>query len=170
MWSDYLSKIDAGWRTRVGRGLSIKWPVGAEGDGYGSIARMVKETPNSIGYVEFVYAVRNQLAYGQVQNAAGNYISADSASMTAAAAAGAKAMPSDFRAALTNPQGERSYPISSYTWVLISRNQWALKREVLKDFLRWALTEGQSYVEAAGFARLPPAIVEQELKAIEEIP
>jgi phosphate transport system substrate-binding protein len=169
VWSDYLSKIDVGWRTRIGRGISIKWPVGVEGDGYGNITRMVKETPNSIGYVEFIYAVQNGLAYGKVQNAAGNFISADAATMTAAATAGAKAIPSDFRAAITNPQGERSYPIASYTWILISRNQSSNKRKVLSEFLRWALTEGQTYVEPAGFAHLPPAVVERELNTIDEI-
>jgi phosphate transport system substrate-binding protein len=168
VWSDYLSKVDVGWRTRVGRGISVKWPVGREGDGYGNIARMVRETPNSIGYVEFVYAMQNQLPYGQVQNAARNFVSADSASMTAAAAAGATAMPSDFRAAITNPRGEKSYPITSYTWILISKSESTTKQGALKDFLRWVLNEGQTYVEQAGFARLPPAVAEQELKAIEE--
>lgn len=170
VWSDYLSKVDVRWRTRVGRGISVKWPVGTEGDGYGNIARMVKEKPNSIGYVELVFAVQNQLSYGKVQNAAGNFISADSASLTAAAAAGAQAIPSDLRAAITNPQGDTACPISSYTWILISKNESTTKREAMKDFLRWALNQGQTYVETLGFARLPPAIVEQEMKTIEEIP
>ncbi len=170
VWSDYLSKVNVEWRTRVGRGISVKWPVGREADGYGNMARMVKETPNSIGYVGFVYALQNRLPYAQVQNAARNFISADSATMTAAAAAGAKAIPSDFRAAITNPQGDRSYPISSYTWILISNKESNTKREAMKDFLRWALNEGQAYVEPAGFARLPPEIVQQELNAIEKIP
>ncbi len=170
VWSDYLSKVNVMWRTRIGRGISVKWPVGREADGYGNMARMVKETPNSIGYVELNYAQQHRLPYARVQNAARNFISADSASMTAAATAGAKAIPSDFRAAITNPQGESSYPISSYTWILISKKESTTKREAMKDFLRWALKEGQAYVEQAGFARLPSEIVEQELKAIEEIP
>jgi phosphate transport system substrate-binding protein len=148
----------------------VKWPVGKEGDGYGDIARLVKETPNSIGYVELVYAVQNHLTFGRVQNLAGNFISADSASITAAAAAGANAIPSDLRAAITNPKGEKSYPIAGYTWILISRSQSAAKRQAMKDFLRWVLNDGQAYVEISGFAKLPPAIVEQELKSIEEIP
>jgi phosphate transport system substrate-binding protein len=170
VWSDYLSKVDVEWRTKVGRGISVKWPVGKEGDGYGDIARLVKETPNSIGYVELVYAVQNHLTFGRVQNLAGNFISADSASITAAAAAGANAIPSDLRAAITNPKGEKSYPIAGYTWILISRSQSAAKRQAMKDFLRWVLNDGQAYVEISGFAKLPPAIVEQELKSIEEIP
>jgi phosphate transport system substrate-binding protein len=123
VWSDYLSKVDVGWRNKVGRGLSVTWPLGKEGDGYGNIARLVKETPYSIGYVEFVYAVQNQLAFGRVQNLSGNFIGADSASMAAAAAAGANAIPYDLRAAITNAKGEKAYPIASYTWILISKNR-----------------------------------------------
>ncbi len=171
VWSEYLSKIDVRWRTRVGRGISVRWPVGTEGDGYADIARIVKDTPNSIGYVELAFAVQNGLAFGKVRNAAGNFISPDSASLTAAAAAGAKAIPCDLRAALTNPHGDNVYPISSYTWILISKTESATKRQALKEFLRWVLNQGQDYVEPAGFARLPPPVVEQEQKQIEgEIP
>jgi phosphate transport system substrate-binding protein len=170
IWSDYLSKVSQEWRTACGRGISIKWPAGAEGDGYANIARMVRQTPNSIGYVEFAYAVQNQLPYGQVQNAAGRFISPDSSSLTAAVTAALKSTPSDFRASITNPPGEKSYPISSITWILVSEKIDSRKREAMKAFLRWMLNEGQTYAESAGFAKLPPAIVEQELKQIEEIP
>jgi phosphate transport system substrate-binding protein len=170
IWSDYLSKVSVEWRTRIGRGMSIEWPVGKAADGSGNLARTVKETPYSIGYVELIYAVQNRLPYGQVQNTAGNFITADSSSITAAAAASAKAAPSEFRASITNPHGERSYPISSFTWILVLENmQSAPKREAVKDFLRWALDEGQTYAEPAGFARLPKAIAEEELNAIENI-
>ncbi len=170
IWSDYLSKVNVEWRTRIGRGISIAWPVGKEADGMGNLARMVRETPNSIGYVELVYALQNRLPSGQVQNAAGNFIGADPSSMAAAARASVEAKPSDFHASITNPSGDRSYPISSFTWTLVSENLDSTKREAMKDFLRWMLTEGQTYVEAAGFARLPKAMVEQELYAIEKIP
>jgi phosphate transport system substrate-binding protein len=171
IWSDYLSKVSVQWRTRIGRGISIKWPVGTEAEGNGNLAKMVKETPNSIGYVELVYALQTRLPSGQVQNAAGNFIGADSSSITAAAAASAKAIPSDFCASITNPSGGQSYPISSFTWILVSENlESTAKQEAVKDFLRWMLNEGQTYVEPAGFARLPKAIVEQELNAIEKIP
>ena len=171
IWSDYLSKVSVQWRTSIGRGISIAWPVGKEAEGMGTLARMVKETPNSIGYVELVYAVQNRLACGQVQNAAGNFIRADSFSMTAAAAAFARAGASGSHASITNPQGDRSYPISSFTWILVSENMESpAKQEAVKDFLRWTLNEGQTYVEADGYARLPKAMVEQQLNAIEKIP
>ncbi|MFZ0774322.1 MAG: phosphate ABC transporter substrate-binding protein PstS [Candidatus Sulfotelmatobacter sp.] len=171
IWSDYLSKVSLEWRTKIGRGISIEWPTGKEADGNGNLARMVKQTPNSIGYVQFIYAVQNRVPYGQVQNAAGNFISADSSTITAAATASAKAAPSGFRASITNPLGDKSYPIASFTWILVLENmESATKREALKDFLRWALDEGQTYAERAGFARLPKAIAEEELNTIENIP
>jgi phosphate transport system substrate-binding protein len=170
IWSDYLTKVSMEWKTRVGRGSSVKWPVGTEVEGSGNVARMVKETSNSIGYVELAYAVQNGLPCGQVQNAAGKFITADSYSISAAAAASAKTMPSDFRASITNPSGGRSYPIASFTWILVSEHMDSGKREALKDFLRWMLDEGQTYAESAGFTRLPTAIVEPELRAVEEMP
>ena len=172
IWSDYLSKVSAEWRTRVGWGDSIKWPIGKEAEGYGNVARMVRETLNSIGYVEVFYAAQNRLPRGLVQNSTGNFIAADSLSISAAAAAtaAAKIMPADFRASITNPAGEKSYPISSFTWILIPEKTDPMKQQAVKDFLRWMLTEGQSYAERSGFTKLPKAIVEQELKAIEEIP
>jgi phosphate transport system substrate-binding protein len=170
IWSDYLSKVSAEWRTRVGRGISVAWPVGKEADGNGNLARTVKETPNSIGYVELVYAMQNNLPYGRVQNAAGNFISADSSSITAAAVTAASARSSDFRLSLTNLAGDRSYPISSFIWILVSENMGPTKQEAMKDFLRWMMNEGQAYAEPAGFARLPRAIVEPVLREIEKIP
>jgi phosphate transport system substrate-binding protein len=170
IWSDYLSKVSAEWRTRIGRGDSITWPIGKEAEGNGNVARMVKETLNSIGYVEVFYAAQNRLPRGLVQNSTGNFIAADSLSISAAAATAAKAMPADFRASITNPAGEKSYPISSFTWILIPERTSPMKQQAVKDFLRWMLTEGQSYAERSGFTKLPKAIVEQELKAIEELP
>jgi len=168
IWSDYLSKVSVEWRTKIGRGISVQWLVGKEADGNGNVARMVKQTPNSMGYVELTYAAQYQLPSGQVQNAAGIFMRADFSSIAAAASACASAMP-DSHASLTNPPGVRSYPISSFTWILVSENMDSTKREAMKDFLRWTLNEGQTYVEPAGFTRLPIANVEQELKAIERI-
>jgi phosphate transport system substrate-binding protein len=165
IWSDYLTKVSAEWRTRVGRGTTVHWLVGTEARGNPNLAKMVKETPNSIGYVELAYAVQNQLPYGQVENAAGSFITADSFSIAAAT----KTMPSDFRASITNPSGEMAYPISSFTWILVPENMESTKRNAMKDFLRWMLNDGQTYAESAGFTRLPKAIVERELKAVEEM-
>ena len=169
IWSDYLSKVSVEWRSTVGRGAAIRWPIGAVADGNGNVARMVKATPNSVGYVELAYAMRSGLLHGEVQNAAGNFVRADSASIDAAASA-AKAMAADFRASITNPAGAHSYPIASFTWILVPENMNVSKREALKDFLRWMLVEGQKYAEPAGFTPLPRSVVEAELKAVEAIP
>lgn len=171
IWSDYLSKVSVEWRTRTGRGISIEWPVGNGADGNGNLARTVKETPNSIGYVELNYALQNRLPYGEVQNAAGNFIGADSSSITAAAMASARAAPTEFRDSITNPPGDKSYPISSFTWILVLEDMESVtKRDAIKNFLRWALDEGQTYAEPAGFARLPKPIVDEELNKVEKIP
>jgi len=171
IWSDYLSKVSVEWRTRVGRGLSIKWPVGTEADGNGNLARIVKQTPNSIGHVELVYAQQSGLPYGLVQNAAKNFISADASTTTAAVTAAMKSTPSGLPNSITNPSGENSYPISSFTWILVSENMKSrTKQEAVKGFLRWMLNEGQSYVEDAGFAKLPRPIAGKELEAIEKMP
>jgi phosphate transport system substrate-binding protein len=132
---------------------------------------MVKETPNSIGYVELIFASQNQLPSAQVQNAAGKFIAADASSIKAAATAAAKALPSNSFASLTNAPGENSYPIASFTWILTCENMGSPgKQEAMKQFLRWMLEEGQTYVEPTGFARLPKAIIEQDLREIEKIP
>ena len=166
IWSDYLTKVSVEWRARVGRGIFVKWPIGTAAEGNGNLARMVAETPNSIGNVELAYAIQNRLQVGQVQNSAGNFITADSYSMTAAAIA----MRSDSRNSLTNPSGDRSYPISSFTWILISETMSSTKRQAMKEFLRWMLNEGQTSANAAGFARLPPATVKLELRTVEKMP
>jgi phosphate transport system substrate-binding protein len=171
IWSDYLSKISVAWRTRVGRGTSVQWPVGEEADGNGNLARKVRETANSIGYVELVHAMQNRLPFGQVQNAAGNFVSADSSSIAAATLAFPKTVFSNFRASITNPPSEKAYPVASLTWILLPKNMPSIpKQEAIKDFLRWCLKEGQVYVEPAGFTRLPKVLAEQEFKALERNP
>jgi phosphate transport system substrate-binding protein len=166
IWSDYLTRVSAEWRSRVGRGIYVKWPVGTAAEGNGNLAKMVGETPNSIGNVELAYALRTRLQVGQVQNSAGHYITADSSSMTAAA----KTLLSDSRNSIANPPGDRSYPISSFTWILISETMNPAKRLAMKEFLRWMLNEGQTSADAAGFARLPSATIEPELREVEGIP
>jgi phosphate transport system substrate-binding protein len=114
-----------------------------------------------------VYAAQNGIAFGKVQNAAGKFIKADLASVTAAAAGAAKDMPADFRVSITNAPGAAAYPVSSFTWLLIpARIQDPAKRDAIKDFLKWMLTEGQKYNEGLTYAQLPKPVIEKELKAI----
>jgi phosphate transport system substrate-binding protein len=141
--------------------------VGLGGKGNEGVTGLVKQTPNSIGYIELVYAVQNNIPFGKVQNAAGQYVKADLASVTAAAAGAAKDIPDDFRVSITNAPGAQSYPISSFTWLLIpAQIQDAAKRDAIKGFLKWMLTDGQGYNEGLTYAKLPKAVVDKELKAI----
>src|ERR1051326_7460349 len=119
VWVDYLSKVSPEWKTKVGVGTSVNWPVGLGGKGNEGVAGLVKQTPNSLGYVELIYAIQNKMGYGKVRNSAGTFVKPDLASVTAAAAGTAKDMPADFRVSITNAGGKEAYPISSFTWLLI---------------------------------------------------
>jgi len=170
IWVDYLAKISPEWKTKVGVGASVNWPVGLGGKGNEGVTGQVKQTPNSIGYVELIYAVQNKIPYGRVRNSAGNFIRADLASVTAAAAGAAKEMPDDFRVSITNAPGKSAYPISSFTWLLIPQKiQDQTKAKAIKDFLHWMLNDGQNLTDALSYARLPKPVVAKELKAISTV-
>jgi phosphate transport system substrate-binding protein len=170
IWTDYLSKVSDEWKSKVSKGTSPNWPVGLGGKGNEGVTGLVKQTPNSIGYVELIYAVQNNISYGSVKNSSGNFVKADLASVTAAAAGAAKEMPDDFRVSITNAPGKTAYPISSFTWLLIPQKfQDAGKRDAVKGFLHWMLSDGQSSVEALSYAKLPKEVVEKEKKAINNI-
>jgi phosphate transport system substrate-binding protein len=170
IWTDFLSKASEDWAKKVGKNTAVNWPVGLGGKGNEGVSGLVKQTPNSIGYIELVYAAQNGITFGKVQNAAGQYVKADLASVTAAAAGAAKDMPADFRVSITNAPGAQSYPISSFTWLLIpAQIQDAAKRDAIKGFLKWMLTDGQGYNEGLTYAKLPKAVVDKELKAISQI-
>jgi phosphate transport system substrate-binding protein len=168
IWTDFLAKISSDWKSKVGNAAtSVNWPVGLGGKGNEGVSGLVKQTPNSIGYIELIYAVQNNIAYGKVQNAVGKFVKADLAGVTAAAAASAKTMPDDFRVSITNAAGPNVYPISSFTWLLIpAQIQDSSKRDAIKGFLAWMLTEGQNYNEGLTYARLPKEVIEKETKAI----
>jgi phosphate transport system substrate-binding protein len=169
VWVDYLCKISKEWETKVGRGTSVNWPVGLGGKGNEGVAGTIKQTPNSIGYVELVYAVQNKMTSGKVKNAAGEFVEASLASVTAAAA-GVKDMPEDFRVSITNAPGKGVYPISSFTWLLIpSKIADPVKKKAIKDFLAWMLIDGQKLTEALAYAQLPKSVIAKEVKAIDKI-
>jgi phosphate transport system substrate-binding protein len=170
IWTDYLSKVSDEWKGKVNKGTSVNWPVGLGGKGNEGVTGLVKQTPNAIGYVELIYAVQNNIPYGTVKNSSGNFVKADLASVTAAAAGVAKEMPEDFRVSITNAPGKTAYPISSFTWLLIPQKfQDASKRDAIKGFLSWMLSDGQNSVETLSYAKLPKEVVEKEKKAINNI-
>jgi phosphate transport system substrate-binding protein len=169
-WTDYLSKISDDWKNKVGKGTSVAWPVGLGGKGNEGVAGLVKQTPNSIGYVELIYAIQNNMQYGRVKNSSGAFIKADLAGVTAAAAGAAKNIPDDFRVSITDAPGKTAYPISTFTWLLIpAKIIDAAKRDAIKGFLNWMLADGQNYAENLSYAKLPKEIVAKELKAINSV-
>ncbi len=170
IWTDFLSKVSEEWKSKVSKGTSVNWPVGLGGKGNEGVTGLVKQTPNSIGYVELIYAVQNSIPYGSVKNSTGTFVKADLASVSAAAAGAAKEMPEDFRVSITNAPGKNSYPVSSFTWLLIPQKfQDGAKRDAVKGFLKWMLSDGQGYAESLSYAKLPKEVIEKEKKAINSI-
>jgi len=167
VWVDYLAKVSPEWKSKVGVSASVNWPVGLGGKGNEGVAGAIQQTPNSLGYVELIYAIQNKMAYGKVQNSSGKSVKADLMSVTAAAAAAAKQMPEDFRVSITNAPGADAYPISSFTWLLIpSKIEDQAKKKVITEFLQWMLTDGQNMVEALSYSKLPSEVVAMEQKTI----
>ena len=167
---DYLSKVSPDFKKTVGVATSVNWPVGVGGKGNEGVAGLVKQTPGSIGYVELIYAMQNKIDYGSVQNMAGEFIRSSVASVTAAAASAAPQMPRDFRVSITNAPGKGVYPISSFTWILLYESAKDQQRaRIMKDFMRWALTDGQKYAPELGYAPLPEGVVKLELDALTRI-
>jgi len=167
IFTDYLSKVSKEWDRRVGKGTSVSWPVGLGGKGNEGVTGLVKQTPFSIGYVELIYALSNELPYADVRNAAGRDVKPSLESVTAAAAAAAQTMPDDFRVSITNAPGADDYPISGMTWLLVYEKQKnAEKGKKLVTFLDWMLRDGQKNAAALGYAPLPEAVVAKEQQAL----
>jgi phosphate transport system substrate-binding protein len=170
IFMDYLSKISPEFKTTVGVNTSVNWPVGVGGKGNEGVSGLVSQTPGSIGYVELIYALQTKIPFGAVQNAAGEFVKASVDSVTKAAAAAAANMPADFRVSITNAEGAGSYPISSFTWILLYENptdKAAAKATV--DFMHWALTDGEKYAADLGYAPLPDSVVKLEEAALQKI-
>jgi phosphate transport system substrate-binding protein len=162
IFSDYLSAVNPSWSSSLGKGKEIKWPVGLGGKGNEGVAGQVKNTPGSIGYVELAYAKQNKLPYGNVRNAAGNYVTPTIAAVTASAAGMKLPKNTDYRVSIVNAAGKASYPISSMTWILVYQNQPdRVKGEKLVNFLRWAYKNGEKTAASLDYAPLPAAMVAQ---------
>ncbi|HTP31486.1 MAG TPA: phosphate ABC transporter substrate-binding protein PstS [Candidatus Acidoferrales bacterium] len=171
VFADYLSKVSSAWKSKVGADSKVAWPVeGLNGNGNPGVAGLVKQTPNSIGYVELIYAIQNKMSYGLVKNSAGEWIKPSLEGVTEAAAGAAKSMPDDFRVSITNAPGKNAYPISTFTWMLIpSQFPDAAKGKVMVEFLKWMLTDGQKQASNLAYAPLPKSVVDKEVKQIAQI-
>jgi phosphate transport system substrate-binding protein len=170
IFSDYLSKVSSGWQSGPGKGTAINWPVGIGQKGNEGVAGMVRNSPFSFGYVELIYAVQNKMSYGMVKNASGKFVKASTEGVTAAAAAAAKTMPADYRVSITNAPGADSYPISSFTWLLIPIHSTdPAKAKALADFVGWMLDHGESEAAALTYAPLPKPVQDMVRKSIANI-
>jgi phosphate transport system substrate-binding protein len=170
IFTDYLSKVSSEWQSQVGKGTSVKWPVGLGGKGNEGVAGMIRQMQGAIGYIELIYAVQNKIPYGVVRNAAGSFVKASLESVTAAAAS-VKSMPADFRVSITNAPGKDAYPISSFTWLLIpTQSKDAAKGKILADFLNWMVDDGQKETAQLTYAPLPENVaakVKAEIKQVQ---
>jgi phosphate transport system substrate-binding protein len=162
VFTDYLSKVSGEWKEKVGAGISPSWPTGIGGKGNEGVTGQVKNTPNTVGYVELAYAVKNNLPAAHIKNAGGNFIEPTIDAVTAAAAASAASMPDDLRISITNATGPQAYPISSYTYILVYKDQKdAAKGKVLVDFLWWGIHDGENFAKELQYAPLPADIVKR---------
>jgi phosphate transport system substrate-binding protein len=170
VFTDYLSNVSPDWKSKIGAGATVQWSSGLGGKGNEGVAGQVKQTPNSIGYVELFYAIQEKMPYGAIENKAGKFVKASLESVTDAAAGAAKSMPADFRVSIVNAPGANAYPISTFTWLLIpDAIPDAGKKKAVVDFLHWMLTTGQADAAPLSYAPLPKSVIAQEEKQIAKI-
>ena len=160
VFTDYLSKVSAEWKSTVGADKAPKWPVGQGGKGNEGVTGQIKQQPNTIGYVELAYADQNKLPVALIKNGSGKFIEPSIDAVTAAAAAASASTPDDLRVSITNPTGDGVYPIASYTYILVYKQQKdAAKGKALVDFLWWGIHDGEQFAKALQYAPLPKEIV-----------
>jgi phosphate transport system substrate-binding protein len=167
VFTDYLASVSPSWAAKPGKGKEVRWPVGLGGKGNEGVAGQIKQIPGSIGYVELAYAKQNKLAFADMKNAKGQFVTPTIAAVTAAAAGAAGALPAntDYRVSIVNAAGPNAYPISSFTWLLVYKTQTdAAKSKKLLDFVRWALTDGEKSAASLDYAPLPASMAKQLLK------
>jgi phosphate transport system substrate-binding protein len=170
IFTDYLTGVSPEWAQKVGRGASVKWPVGLGGKGNEGVAGQIKTTQNTIGYVELAYAFENKLPYAHLRNKAGAFIEPSITSTSAAAAAAAKSMPADYRISLVNQPGKDAYPVVGFTWLLVYEQQKdAVKGRKLVEFLNWSMKKGQKMAGGLLYAPLPENVEKMVEKTIKTI-
>lgn len=169
IFTDYLTKVSEEWKSKVGHGTSVQWPVGIGGQGNEGVANQVKNTQGGVGYIELAYARVNKIPYGMVKNRAGNYVDPDPKNVTNAAAS-LKEIPTDLRFSITDQSGPQAYPIAGSTWVLLYKNQQdAGQGKLAADFVEWAITDGQKYANDLDYAVLAKNLVQKSQDALRTV-
>jgi phosphate transport system substrate-binding protein len=172
IFTDYLSSVSPAWKSAIGKGKEVQWPVGLGGKGNQGVAGQVRQTPGAIGYVELAYANQNKLPVAQLRNQAGNFVKPSLEGATAAASGVAQNLPAntDFRVSIVNAPGAKAYPISSFTWLLVYQHMDNEKKaKELVGFIEWALNNGEKEVAALDYAPLPGNMVQLEMKQLQEV-
>jgi len=161
VFTDFLNKFSREWRDKVGYATSVNWPVGLGGKGNEGVTQQVKQVEGALGYVELIYALSNKLPYGVIKNSAGSFVEPSLESVTAAAAGTRLSADTDFRVSITNAEGAGSYPISSFTWLLVHKDtKDPAKAKLLKDFLTWMITpEAQGMAAGLHYSPIPKEVV-----------
>ncbi len=161
-FTDYLSKVSPAWKAKIGEGTAVQWPAGIGGKGNEGVSAYVRQIPNSIGYVEYAYALQNHLAWARMKNAAGQVVKPDSASFQAAAATADWAHAKNFNLLMTNASGAKAWPITATSWVIVYKQpKNPEKAKIVLDFFKWAYTHGQQQASALDYVPLPDSLVKQ---------
>jgi phosphate transport system substrate-binding protein len=168
VWTDYLSKVSEEWKSGVGVSSSPKWPAGTGAEGNEGMAKMVRDTPNSIGYAEYIYAIEQHLSYGSVRNIAGKYVSPDLESIAGAADGASNRIAEDFQTSITNAAGSDAWPIASFSWFIVpAKIDDREKKKAILELLRWVLGPGQKQAAALGYLSIPQALLAREQRALD---
>jgi len=168
IFTDFLSSVSPAWEKTVGRNTSVKWPVGLGAKGNEGVAGQVKQMPGTIGYVELAYAHQNKLAFADLKNSSGKFVTASVESITEALASAS--VPDDFRFSMVNPAGEKAYPVAGATWLLVYEQQKdAAKGKKLVEFFKWALTQGEGMAGSLDYAPLPETVQKRVLERVKAI-
>ena len=170
IFTEYLGKVSPEWKDKKGAAKDMKFPVGQGAKGNEGVTGFVKQLEYSIGYVELIYAIQNNLKYASVKNKEGEFISPELASVTKAADNTVDEMKDGLTLSVTDAKGKGSYPISSYTYMLIFENQKdAGKGKILKGFMNWALSDGKKFANDLGYASLPESIIAKAKESVAKI-
>ncbi|GFM55652.1 phosphate ABC transporter substrate-binding protein PstS [Pseudomonas capsici] len=161
-FTNYLSKVSPEWNKELQFGSTVKWPVGVGGKGNEGVSAYVKQIKGSIGYVEYSYAATNKLAYTQLKNAAGKFVTPTSKTFAAAADTADWASAKDFGLIMTNAPGDEAWPITATTWIIMYKKaKNAEKSAATFDFFKWSLENGQKQAEELDYVALPKSLVER---------
>ncbi|WP_417691852.1 phosphate ABC transporter substrate-binding protein PstS [Pseudomonas sp.] len=161
-FTNYLSKVSDGWKSKIGFGTTVPWPVGVGGKGNEGVSAYVKQIKNSIGYVEYAYALQNKMTHAQLKNASGKFIQPNAKAFQAAADTADWANAKDFNLIMTNAPGDNAWPITATTWIIMYKQpKNAEQSQAAFNFFKWSLENGQQQASALDYVALPDSLVKR---------